>query len=1091
MTDTPHSPAPGSGGDPDGIRTLLLAPARRARAARRTTALLAVGAALLGALGVAVCIDAQLGLSRAGRVALDAALLTFAVAAVVAAVRGVRRPGTPDARCAALDLERAGGVGTSRLINAVDLAADGRSLARLAVQRGRSAAQSLPADALTDRPARRRAARWAVAALAAAGLGAACFPGVVAAVAPRLLAPLSDHPPYTPLSFTVAAGPAPLSHGRPAVIDIQLDHARGPRHLPETAEVVFVDDGGAAVSRHFLRPEPRDEPQPPTDPDALASTPLPPSAYSHRLPVFDRTQRFYVATDRGRSRTFTLVPDTTPLFDALHATLRPPAYTRQPETTQRLPVPAAPSTGATGETDARDTPTGEPPRLRALDGTALTLSVESNVPLASATLAFAPTAESSSGSRASPSRDAPADPAAPATAHADTTLFTSGRYRLTLTGVDGRRSVTDFVADVTVLDDAPPQLDIASPEPFAIAPENWPVTLDVLAKDDVGLARVSLHAGVEPPDAAPGPFTETALFQSDETADAAGPPRNLRLQPPLDPAALGAGAGDTVLYYARAQDTRPAAGDGDPGQWTETPVFRLHLVSRPEWDAIAREQFGVAQIQAEWDALAAELDELAQARAAAAEELNALKEKARSGEPLTDADRQAMAELEAELRGFAEQARDLAKRMRERAEQPALYDFEAAYQEQLRGLADQLDAEAARGDAAAQAVREARKPGEAADPTDAEASPEPTDPTDPTDLTPPTDPAATPPTPGSPGTPSGPTPATPGGNPALPGLPPTALEGLTQAAEDFETPGDPFTPEAQTERRSTADDLEKFALADELVAHGTRIQQVIAGQRELATRLAELRTRDPDQLTAIDRAHLTRAAAQERAYRDELVDAALMLRETAELGAPLLPSMTSGAIALTERLDALNVGEDLDNAADLAELDEPAAAYDAAVRAADKLETLLSELSNQPGQASDDLDGCFKLPKAGIQNSLKQMAGRRPAVGMGAAGGGTAGSRGGTSGGGSPVAMLGPHPLKGGAADRASAAARNGGRGPGGAGPVNAFGGGAAETIDPLDAQARRGTAITVPGVPARYQDLAAAYFRRLADDARRDAAAR
>ena len=760
MTDTPRDnvhPSARNGATPaapDAIRALLLTPARRARASRRTTAVLTVGAALLGVVGAAVFVDAQLGLPRAGRVALDAALLIFAVVAVVAAVRWVRRPGPLNARRAALDLEREGAVGSSRLINAVDLSDDDRGLAKLAVERGHSAAQSLPPDALTDRPARRRAAQWAVGALVAAGLGVALFPGVIAAVAPRLLAPLGDHPPYTPLSFVIAAGPAPLSHGRPAVIEVHLDHARGPRNLPETAEVVFVDDDGAAVSRHFLRPEPRDDVEPTADPDALAAAPLPPSTYSHRLPVFDRPQRFYVVTDRGRSRTFTLVPDTTPLFDALHATLRPPAYTRQPESTQRLPVPTATPDGVATDDDAEKTKA--PPRLRALAGTALTLSVESNVPLASASLAFVP----ESGAAATP-HDAPADPAAPATVHTDTTLTQSGRYRLTLTGADGLRSTHDFIADVIALDDHAPHLDIASPEPFAIAPENWPVTLDVLAKDDVGLARVSLHAGVEPPDAAPGPFVETTLYEAEDLADPADalamsvdpPTRNLRVQSPLDPAALGAGAGDTVLYYARARDTLPAVGDGAPGQWTETPVYRLHLVSRPEWDAMAREQFGVAQIQAEWDALAAELDELAKARAAAAAELNAANEKAESGAPLTDADRQAMAELEAQLRDFAAQSRDLAERMRERADQPALYEFEDAYQEQLRKLADQLDAEAARGDHAAEAVREARKPGaapppsapgtpgtpptpgDAANPADPDAAAQ-TDPPDPTDPTP-------------------------------------------------------------------------------------------------------------------------------------------------------------------------------------------------------------------------------------------------------------------------------------------------------------------------------------------------------------------
>ena len=341
------------------------------------------------------------------------------------------------------------------------------------------------------------------------------------------------------------------------------------------------------------------------------------------------------------------------------------------------------------------------------------------------------------------------------------------------------------------------------------------------------------------------------------------------------------------------------------------------------------------------------------------------------------------------------------------------------------------------------------------------------------------------PGPNAPPAPSGdnPSPTAPPSGPGLPGVRPTLLNDFVQRAQDFQEPGDPFSQEVQQERRQTTDDLRRMQMADEMAYHGERIRAVIIAQHELASKLNDLQWDEPQDLTAQGRERLAHTADQERELRDELEDAALMLRETAELTGSLLPKMSNSAIAFTEKLEALGIYPDLEAAADYAALHEGPLTHRMATTAAHKLEALLAD-QGQPGKPGNGLDGSFNLPKASIANALKptrpipqplcriklrqrirqwqrqrQPLHARPPTRFHAA----------------PPTAPQPAPAKAGMAPAAPFPTPPTPKTP--KAPNNST-----PTTPPPEAA----PAIAVPGVPARYQNLAAQYFRRLANDAKR-----
>lgn len=1026
---------------------------RRWRVARVLSFAMTAIAWCIAALLVAILLDAALGLPTWGLLVLDTALITLAVALLISLLLTATRT-RHDPRRAAVAIEQSGATTRSGLINALDFstvsvpddhARGSTTLRALAVNLGVAAGDQLDRGALIDRPALRRAALALLAVSLVFSAGWLAMPRVFAAVGPRLLHPTANHPPYTRLQFGLNAtgiDSETIHVGQPATLQVTITAGHTNRNLPTEAQLVILDSANNPPPvALFLTTPPHETANPETANEE--SNAAPPRRFTTRFEAIARPMRFYIDTPAGRSRVFTLAPDTTPLFASLHVTVTPPDYTGFKPTTQRLTVehPSMPTNS-----------------IRAFRGSAITLTAASNVPLEAVVVLRGEAASEQrfAGGGASLTRDA--------------LLIVEESYNaaLQLVGRDGKTSDHAAAFEVVALEDQPPSVSIHSPAPIALAVVGYPVPIHLVAKDDVGLASVMLYVEMPRQDVLPRELV---------SSDADVLPTKLNVKPIIDLAELDAQPGDVIRYFAAARDNRPpgsvpapapgnnpaaAPGNkpaaasasennaGGAGQRVETPVQEIQVISQERWDEIARTQYGLDQMQAELDAIQEQLAALAEARAAILEAMKPLQEKAAAGEALTDAERQQLRELQEQLDAFAQEARDLAAAMEERAGQPSLYDFEEPFKKRLKELAEQLEQQADQAQAARDAAEPLANEGEK-------------------------------------------DPSLPGG---LPGIKPTEAQQkeFAEQAKKMAEQGEPFDEQTREEMEKFEEDLWKLELAEEMLFHAERIRQVIEQQRDVEARLGELRWRDASQLTEADAQRLDALAERESELREELEDAALMLRESAEMAGPLLPMMSGTSVMLTEKLWGLEVDADLERAAALAGggagAAEPGLAHAAAEVAADKLESLLSEAGQMSQSAESDLDQALSLPKAGMQKSLQQMAGARAAAMAagtmpGGQGGGSAGSAG-TAGAMGGASLIGPRAMGGGpgaGAGERDEAGRSNRAAPGDSLDPES---GSPETLNPDSTDTRGQSSLALPGVPARYQDVAAAYFQRLADEAAR-----
>lgn len=1031
-----------------GLTGLLRRANQRARGSRLLgLLLLATGAMGLAGLA-AVALDALYGLPAWGLIGLDLVWIGLALWWLARLAVSWHR-GRFDPRRTAVALEQQSGVPGSRLINALDLDADdipadrrSPALRQRAVEAGHAAAHGIDPAALTDRAALSKGLRLAIGAAVLLAVGVFVMPRVFHAVVPRLFAPLADLPPYTPLRFHVAIGPEVIHVGKPAVVELTLTQAGyRSKPLPATAEIVLLPHNPAEAD-----PSSPDQAAvmvpialPTTDrPDeAAANDDAAPAAarFTHRFERVAEPMRFFIRTEAGRSHVYTITPDTAPLLETLHASVLPPDYTGFKPLTQRLSTtPPADDPHGSSPTDA-----GE---VRAMVGSALTLTLGSNVPLRHGQLA--PADQPGSGPTTAPLRD---DPQAVELTHIVTG---SAELALTLQGLDGHAGQRPAHVTITAVEDRAPAVDITSPDPIVIAPVGWEVPVTVVAKDDVGITQFRLHVSVVPTDSNTTPesdegepenegdrdtdaeptYTDLDLAPAPTDDDAPRPTRVAHPTLKLDE--LGAKSGDTVRYYATARDNLPTAYGGPPndvGQLAETPVYHIQVVSQEEWNAYARAAYGIEDLSEEWHEFQDRLDELEAARSDILEQLQKLQDKLADGGELTDLERQQLADLQQQLAEYEQGAQNLAQSMLDRAEQPDLYEFEQPFKDMLREMAKDVQQQAERSAALNQALQDMAQ---------------------------------------------------------SPNRSPRLDRSLQMQADAFEREEEAFSEEAQQAREQTEEDLEMLELADEMMYHAERVKQAILAQRELETKLAEMKLLDPETLSEEQLQRLETWADMELVLRDELEDSTLMLRESAELAGTLLPNMAVSAAQIAESLEHLAVYPDMEDASEFMRATNPSMAHASADYAADKLDSLLSTSEGMAGQAMSDLDGALQLRRDGLQQALDQMAQSRARSLAQRLGQMQSGQGSGVGGAQSSVSLMGPHqPSTGNANSRSSN--QRGGNGPGRTtndliDPEL----GQAEALNPLDTDTTGRASITVPGVPARYQDIAAAYFQRLADDAGR-----
>jgi len=246
----------------------------------------------------------------------------------------------------------------------------------------------------------------------------------------------------------------------------------------------------------------------------------------------------------------------------------------------------------------------------------------------------------------------------------------------------------------------------------------------------------------------------------------------------FDLGTLGAKAGDVITYYATVDDNFP----GGPHS-ADSPLHTLQVISEEEYKDFARQQYQMDELAEEFESFRKELERLGQEREQALQQLEELRKKAESGEALSPEDQQQAKDLEERLEKFSQDIDQLRKNLDERAQQLQLYELEKEYTEQLQKLSKQLGNQSQNAKDVAEQLSKLSEPS---------------------------------------------------------GLTPEQREQFQKAAEKFQRETDPFDQESLDQQAATAEDLELMQLADSLMAQTDRLKAVIAQQRDLANRLAEL-----------------------------------------------------------------------------------------------------------------------------------------------------------------------------------------------------------------------------------------------------------
>ena len=584
-------------------------------------------AALLLALVLFAWLDLVLDLPAAARLTLGLAAVATGVTIAVRLLRRATRAGSAAAMAATLDAA----VGAQgQIVAGVDLAAADQSgqssltagLAQLAVARAARLVGDVQPDAVL--PGGRSLAKPYVLlglTVLAVGVLAVARPRLVGTQIVRFADPFGDHPPYSPLTFTVDPGNARVVYGQSLDVRATVDGG-----LPDRVDLTLADGG-----------------------DPLPMFPEGNGRWRATLANVTADAAYEVRSGRARSGRYTVGVITVPQLTDVRFHVELPAYTRRPPYDGPLPRGG----------------------LAGLAGTTVRVRAKSNRPLAGGTvhLAFA-------GGPATRPTTAPADVAMDPVANGSSDVV--GTFGITATGtatigvtdVAGQPSTETLTAAVTLLHDGRPIVRMVEPRTESFATPDAVLKVEALAEDDYGISAVQVWRGLN--DSRPRP---TSI-----PVPADPPPTQFPATMTLALGDYALNPGDVVQLFARAQDTDPAGPKG-----AESGVVTVRIVSQADMDrmTVARDgmealqgKYGVAQRRAEAaDAQLAKLEK----QVAAADPDRPLSEAQRKqladaadavAKAAAEVDKLAAHELPFDLdHAMTRRLKEMAKAMRDAAEQ--------------------------------------------------------------------------------------------------------------------------------------------------------------------------------------------------------------------------------------------------------------------------------------------------------------------------------------------------------------------------------------------------------------------------------------
>lgn len=454
-----------------------------------------------------------------------------------------------------------------------------------------------------------------MAALAACGF---VFSDIFGAIVPRYLDPYGDHPPYSPTHLNVEPAGATIDYGSSLVVHTTVEGRR-----PD--EIVLVLEDAAQ--------------------NALGELPMlqsPDGAFIQTVENVREDLMYYARFDGGRSKRYPLTIGKTPRIGSVTITYTYPGYTRLPSQT-RL------STGDLA--------------IKAYAGTRIDLAVVSNRPLAGGPVFIG---------------DKRFDFAIGASDHSVSTGFTvteSSTVSARVVDIEGFESRDEIKGTIEVIPDERPSISIVSPGRYAMAIPDATVPIVLEARDDLGVAAITLFRGHNGSANIP-----KGLFTS------AGGEVQVRVTEVLDLADLGVRPGDVIGYYATATDTRP-----DSPQTAATDGFQISIISEEQFRQIMQQETTASDLKDKYDAIREQIESLTAEQQRILEQTQDLAQRLARGGLRSDSDTEQLRQLSQQQAEIGDQVRALMDRLRKQAQSPPVFDIEKEYKQSLQQMADRLE----------------------------------------------------------------------------------------------------------------------------------------------------------------------------------------------------------------------------------------------------------------------------------------------------------------------------------------------------------------------------------------------------------------
>lgn len=509
-------------------------------------------AALLGVLAVASAVallaglaDAFAGFEPAARVTLAAAVLAVIGILLAAALGGsLHLPRRPAAKLADRLLASPRHPATAGL----GLSPAGTPLSHYLADRSLEASTA----ALAALPAR-RIIPWRSLGIAAGALIIALLPlGILRCARPkafltvtqRLLHPRADIPPWSPLQFTLDPARPSVVYGGKLPMAVELSGATP--QFPVECLIRRPD------SKEILR---------------LPAFRETPSRFSRTLEGLTEEVSVAFTCGRARSAWQTVELLLQPKVLAGEVTVTPPAYTGL--AAHRSPL------------DSNE--------IAAIEGSEVTLELQSNRPLAPSALVFTPATT-------------PGTEAVPAEITGETiatdriawkwTATRPGTIAATLRDVRGTPAAAPLKLTLRALPDQPPAVDLSSPPRMLLATPASRIPLTGRAEDDHGLSRVQFVRTLQG-------FRDRARVVAPVLQE-----KSFDFHDSIDLAQIGVSPGQTLEFFLDASDHNPSLlGQG------ASEISRIHIISEDQYAERIRASTTLDQFSARYRELARAVDE--------------------------------------------------------------------------------------------------------------------------------------------------------------------------------------------------------------------------------------------------------------------------------------------------------------------------------------------------------------------------------------------------------------------------------------------------------------------------------------------------